>query len=447
MARRLLEGEIGSVNVVGEITGYRPYSSGHWYFRLKDPEEGSEIAAVMFRGSQRGVNYSPVNGDLVEARGRVTIYGERGQYQIKLDTIDPFGEGALLKQFEALKRKLHDEGLFNAERKLEIPTPPNHIGIITSQSADALQDVCKVLSRRAALTPTTLVHSSVQGPAAPSELIAAFDRFEGYNNRSSKPVDLLLLVRGGGSITDLQAFNDEALVRRIAACSVPVITGVGHEPDTTLVDYVADRRAPTPSIAAEFASEAQAKWFDDLAYNSARLQQVITPLLDDARQKLDLLVTELEDSSGGLIRERRNSLNHLEQLLKAHNPAQQIATLRVELDATATKLHAHRPDLETRRMQLQHLFAQTNANMQRHVTDRTNQLAHLETTLSERHWKKPLERGYAIAHDRDGNVLTSAQAAAEHSRWEMTFHDGKVEVESHGSVSPSELLENADDTA
>ena len=443
-AAKMLEGQFSRIAVVGEVAGFRSYQSGHWYFSLKDPDDGSEISAVMFKNSQRSSNYSPADGELVEARGRVTIYKQRGTYQIILSSIDPLGEGALLRQLEELKRKLDNEGLFAEHNKLAIPAPPQHIAIITSASADALQDVCKVLTRRAAITPATHIHSAVQGPDAPQQLIAALDRIETFNSTAAKvakqPIDLILMVRGGGSISDLWAFNDETLARRIFACRVPVITGVGHEPDTTLVDYVSDRRAATPSVAAQIASETQAGWQDSTRDYAQRLRQYIGPIVESAEQALDTAEQELGDVGQNYHHSLSSQLAHIAQLIAAKSPSVLIERQSAVLQTCAEQLLSRRPKVAQLHQNLDNLQSLAGAGFRQRLQDCTSRLAMAHTQLQERHWKKPLERGYAMAMGSDGKVVSSAKDAAGKDVLRVLFHDAEMATKPTGKLTPSDLL-------
>ena len=250
-ARTSLEQTFSAIWVRGEVSGLTRAPSGHLYFTLKD--EDSEISAVRFRS--RTSRFAPVAidpGTLVLAQGTLTVYEPRGRYQFVVSILQPLGEGALQRAFEALKRKLSTEGLFDPDAKSALPVMPRAIGLITSPSGAAMRDVRSVLERRWPRVAVYLFPSSVQGAAAPTELRAALDRAVRFS-ATTHPLDLIILTRGGGSAEDLAAFNDEALARAVFACPVPVISAVGHEIDFSISDFVADRRAPTPSAAAEVA--------------------------------------------------------------------------------------------------------------------------------------------------------------------------------------------------
>lgn len=242
--RQLVEGNLGLVWVQGEISNFKAHTSGHHYFSLKDSK--SQISAVMFRGFNSRLKFKIEDGLEVIVRGRISVYEPRGSYQIVCETMEPVGAGALQKAFEQLKLKLKSEGLFESQRKRPLPSLPRHIAIVTSPTGAAIRDILNILARRNRGVPVTLVPTLVQGEGAAQQIIEALQKAIRLPE-----VDVIIVGRGGGSIEDLWAFNDEALARAIASCPVPVISAVGHEIDFTIADFVADLRAPTPSAAAE----------------------------------------------------------------------------------------------------------------------------------------------------------------------------------------------------
>jgi exodeoxyribonuclease VII large subunit len=281
-----LEERFDTVLVSGEISNFKAYDSGHWYFSLKD-EEG-QIRCVMFRGRNGQVGFMPQSGDLVEVSANLGMYVPRGDIQLTIQSLRRAGMGGLYEAFLKLKAKLAKEGLFDADRKREIPSHPRSIGIITSPQAAALKDVLSTLARRAPHIPIVIYPTLVQGPDAPSGIIAALKAAEKEN-----VVDVILLVRGGGSIEDLWAFNDEQLAYAIAQSSIPVVSGVGHETDVTIADFVADLRAPTPTGAAELAAPRKDQMLQELeAIKQAMLQRVRQRVEREA-QTLDQLALRL----------------------------------------------------------------------------------------------------------------------------------------------------------
>ena len=281
-----LEERFDTVWVSGEISNFKAYDSGHWYFSLKD-EEG-QIKCVMFRGRNGQVGFMPQSGDLVEVSANLGMYVPRGDIQLTIQTLRRAGMGGLYEAFLKLKAKLAKEGLFDADRKQEIPSHPRSIGIITSPQAAALKDVLSTLARRAPHIPIVIYPTLVQGPDAPAGIIAALKAAEKEN-----VVDVILMVRGGGSIEDLWAFNDEQLAYAMAQSPIPIVSGVGHETDVTIADFVADLRAPTPTGAAELAAPRKDQMLQELeAIKQAMLQRVRQRVEREA-QTLDQLALRL----------------------------------------------------------------------------------------------------------------------------------------------------------
>ena len=303
--RELIEGEAGLQNVwvQGEVSNFARPKSGHWYFTLKDAN--AELRCVMWRSLAENQALVPQDGEALEAHGGISVYEARGQYQMYVDELRPAGQGALYQEFLRLKAQLEEEGLFAPERKRAIPPWPRRIGIITSPTGAALRDMLDTLARRFPLAEVVLAPATVQGPAAPAELMAALQDL----NEFAQP-DVILLARGGGSLEDLAAFNDEELARSIASSPVPVISGVGHETDFSIADFAADLRAPTPTAAAELAVPDQVE--------------------------VRAALIELEDSLGrtalSALRERRWGLQALAQRLERRSPQARLDSNRQQLD-------------------------------------------------------------------------------------------------------------------
>ena len=286
--RGLLEGQFNKVWIRGEISNFKPHSSGHWYFSLKD--ENSQISAVMFRGLNQKVNFKPQNGMEVLVRGKVTVYEPRGSYQIFCESLEPMGAGALQRAFEELKAKLQKEGLFDSSRKRALPSFPRHIGIVTSPTGAAIQDILNVLRRRFKAAKITLSPAVVQGEPAPASIVEAIEKIN-----QLKDVDVLIVGRGGGSMEDLWAFNDERVARAIVASQIPVISAVGHEVDFTIADFVADLRAPTPSAAAELVVKNAQDLLEKLEQTDKRILRSVSQYLSGLRDQLGHLGRRLID--------------------------------------------------------------------------------------------------------------------------------------------------------
>lgn len=341
--RELLETDyrLQDVWVSGEVSNVSRPASGHLYFTLKDAQ--ASLRCVMWRPDSARLLAPPRDGQAVEAHGRVSVYETAGQYQLYADSLRPAGEGILYQEFLRLKARLEAEGLFEAERKRELPAWPAHIGLVTSPSGAALRDVLHVLRRRFPLAEVTLAPTPVQGDEAPAGIIAALQAL----NRHARP-QVILLVRGGGSIEDLAAFNDEGVARAIAASHAPVVSGVGHETDFTITDFVADRRAPTPSAAAEIVTPDIAELSADRQALAVRMAeafgqhlrtlrwgleerrfqlQLASPRAQvaGARQRLDDLRGRVEAGITSGLRLRRSAVGGLAQTLRAVGPAAVLA--------------------------------------------------------------------------------------------------------------------------
>lgn len=333
--RALLEGDdvLGDVWVSGEISNMTRASSGHWYFTLKDND--AQLRCVMWRSAASKQNVIPQNGDAVEVHGGIGLYEPRGEYQLYADLIRPVGLGDLYQEFERLKAKLEAEGLFDAERKRGYPAFPYKIGVVTSPTAAAFQDIQNVLRRRFPLAEVILSPTMVQGTEAAAGIVAALARLNEFTD-----VDVILLCRGGGSIEDLWSFNDERVARAVASSRIPVITGVGHETDFTIVDFVSDERAPTPSAAAEMA----------------------TPDLQALRIELDELDIHLNSLMIDRLHNASSSLNNLQRTLGHVSPANAIRANRQRIDdLNARVLNNQRGLLRLLRERLMSKTASLNA--------------------------------------------------------------------------------------
>lgn len=311
--RQTLEGHLGVVWVQAEISNFKPHSSGHFYFSLKDSK--AQISAIMFRGHNSKLKFKPHDGLEIIVRGRITVYEPRGTYQIVCETMEPVGAGALQKQFEQLKEKLKLEGLFDASRKKQIPPYPRHVAVVTSPTGAAIQDILNIMSRRARNVQLTIIPALVQGAGAVTSLCEAF------NKAKQLPVDVIIIGRGGGSMEDLWSFNDEKLARLIASSPIPVISAVGHEVDFTIADFVADLRAPTPSAAAELVAKSSTEIIQRLNHIDRILNSSVQKLLKLKTQNLVLTIKRLTDPKKKLQDYAfRNDelLSRLEQAIKVY---------------------------------------------------------------------------------------------------------------------------------
>ncbi|NPV10553.1 MAG: exodeoxyribonuclease VII large subunit [Ignavibacteria bacterium] len=373
----LLETSFDYITVVGEISNFKAYQSGHWYFSLKD--ENSQISCVMWRGLNSYVFFTPQDGMKIIVTGRINVYEPRGSYQIEVSSMKPLGVGELQIAFEALKRKLAAEGLFDERFKKPIPKIPSRIGIVTSKDGAALRDVLAVIRRRFPVVEVVLAHTSVQGEGAANEISNALDLMNEYGD-----VDVIILCRGGGSLEDLWAFNEEVTARAIFRSKIPIVTGIGHEVDFTIADFVADLRAATPTAAAELVTP--------------RLEQLVELLneYDEALYKLikDFLRRKKENLYGQL---RSYSFVLPESLL---NNNQQ------KFDFT---------------------FFRFNQSIQNFLNDKKQLLRKLENTINLSDPKLTLSKGFAIVRQND-KIISRKSLFAQNYSTEIEFYDGKVKI-------------------
>ncbi|MCC7463038.1 MAG: exodeoxyribonuclease VII large subunit [Gammaproteobacteria bacterium] len=329
-ARLLLEAGLGRIWVEAEVSNLARPSSGHWYFTLKD--SGAQLRCAMFRQRNQYARCQPRDGQQVLARGRISLYEPRGDYQLIVEQLEEAGLGALQRAFEALRERLAAEGLFAPERKRPLPAAPATIGVITSPTGAALRDVLHVLARRCAAARVVIYPVPVQGAAAAPAIAAALDLAS-----ARAECAVLILARGGGSLEDLWAFNDERVARAIARCALPVVTGIGHETDFTIADYVADQRAPTPSAAAERVAPDTGGWLAQLARLAARFGAAMQRHLAEDARRLAHVEHRLERAHPGTrLAQSAQQLDEFEQrLLRALRERLQRAGMRVELAARA----------------------------------------------------------------------------------------------------------------
>lgn len=425
--KRMVEDRFGRVSLRGEISGWKVASSGHVYFRLKD--EGAVIDAVCWRGTVGKFSFKPEDGLEVVAVGKLTTYPGKSSYQIVVDSMQPAGAGALMALLEKRKKELEAEGLFAPERKKKLPFLPQVIGVITSPTGAVIRDILHRISERFPVQ-VVLYPVAVQGDGAAEQVAAAIEFFNKLSPESaiSKP-DLLIVARGGGSIEDLWAFNEEIVVRAAAASHIPLISAVGHETDTTLIDYAADQRAPTPTAAAEMA----------------------VPVRDELRLALGQLGVRADSAVRRLIEQRREKLLGLERGLPKPMQLLQIATQRLDdwyerlvaampamlagkqqqlaLASAHLRPQAVQSDIAKKQERLSELGQRLQVATQRQLQMKADRLSSLASLLESVNYKKVLARGFALVKTADGKQLvTSAQDAKNHSEMLITFVDGDVVV-------------------
>jgi exodeoxyribonuclease VII large subunit len=464
----LLEGNFPDVWVEGEVSNYRPAQSGHLYFTLKDAR--AQIRCVCFRDQLRGIKFRPEDGLQVTARGSLGVYETRGEYQIYVSNIEPVGLGALQLAFEQLKKKLQEEGLFEQARKKPLPVLPRCIGVVTSSKGAAIRDILRVLKRRFANVHVQIYPASVQGDGAAGEVVQALR----YFNRV-KFAEVLIVARGGGSLEDLWAFNEEVVARAIAESAIPVITGVGHETDFTIADFVADLRAATPSAAAEIVLRSRDEFERHIAEHERRIAHRVRFVLSEWRHT----VRDLETHRGfrqieTLLRGRRQRVDDLsgvlgdvlrsklassrERLTKASTQIssfdlrgravalrQRIEqgrdALRAGLERVVTRKHRGfeslrfrlaRTDLRARVSRLQRRWEKSSADlsvrMDRLLAAKKRRLETVTIQLQERGPYQLLERGYAIAYDASGKVLRSPDQVTAGDDISVRFARGEIDA-------------------
>lgn len=424
MLRGLVEDSLPSLWVEGEISNLARPASGHWYFTLKD--SGAQLRCVMFRKANYLVRPQPRDGDQVRVRAQASVYVARGDLQLICEAMEPAGQGALLLAYERLKARLQAEGLFDAAIKRPIPPVPRAIGLITSASGAAVQDVLTALSRRFPLTTVHLLPVPVQGAEAAPAIVKALQHLP----VRAPAVELILLVRGGGSLEDLWAFNEEAVARAIRACRVPVISGVGHEVDFTIADFAADLRAPTPTAAAELASPDIADWrrrIDQLGQALARLQrqaqQQSALRLQRASQRLIAL------HPGRRLQDRAQRLDELESRLQ-RALRQHLGLRRARWSALQARLLATRPQLRINQARSECLRLQTRLQQATvlQLRSRRDRLDQIEALLASFNPQAVLQRGYAIARDADGRVLMDADAVTAGTAVDLQLARGRLRL-------------------
>ena len=433
LARRTLE-SLPLSWVAGEISNFTRAPSGHWYFSLKDGE--AQVRCVMFRGRNQFVESAPGNGLQVEVRAVPTLYEPRGEFQLQVEILRPAGLGALYEAYEKLRAKLQSEGLFDAAKKRPLPAHPRTLGVITSPAAAALRDVLTALGRRMPSIRVILYPAPVQGAGAAAALTAALQE---AGRRGE--CDAVLLVRGGGSLEDLWAFNDERLARAIAASPVPVVSGVGHETDFTLADFAADLRAPTPTAAAELASPDQHQLLQRLALRAQRLERSMRHALALREQRFDQLARRFLLPSERLRLQQAELHASARRLHRAWRDQSGRRLLR--LGEAKRRLWLHQPDRAAMQSRLAGLARRMAQAWRRESERGRHALAAVERSLQQLHPHQVLARGYAIVRDASGGVVRDAGLLKPGAEVSLTLARGqaaaritRVESDARGEPAP-----------
>lgn len=420
--RGVLESDFPLLWVEGELSNLARPSSGHLYFSLKDAN--AQVRCAMFRQWNLRLGFRPTDGQRVLLKGRVSLYETRGEFQLIVEYMEEAGEGALRRAFEALKRKLQAEGLFRDELKRDVPFLPRRIGVITSPSGAAVRDVLHVLQRRFPAVPVHIYPVSVQGSSAPGDIVAAFSLAA-----QRKDCDVLIVARGGGSLEDLMAFNDESVARAIHACPIPVVSGVGHEVDFTITDFVADLRAPTPSAAAELVVPDKREWIQRLNELLTRCTRATAAVLEDGNEEIRLLATRLRR-----LHPERWLKQQVQRLDEFEYRLNQASRNGFERRVSAIATLAARLNGQTPIHRLHHLIRRCESAAERlrnrighTISQRAQRLRLAERTLGSMNPQSTLDRGYAIVTDvRSGSVLSNAGDVAQNDEIRARLSRGEI---------------------
>lgn len=432
-ARRLIEGELGAVCVEGEVSGYRMQSSGHQYFTLKD--ERSQVACVWFAGRASGRPVPIADGMAVQVRGSATVYEAQGKFQINVRSVQAAGTGLLQARFDALKRRLQQEGLFDQGRKRALPSFPHTVALLTSPTGAVVQDMLKVLGRRAPWVRVLVYPAKVQGTGAAEEIAAGLRFLNAESGRALPKIDVIICGRGGGSMEDLWCFNEEVVARALFASELPVVSAVGHETDFTIADFVADQRAATPSVAAEMVVPDRVALRSAVEGFRVRIESLLQRTLRNWAQKLDFL------GRSALFREPRNRLEEAAQRLDSAAESLRRSVLArlerfgVRVEHMGASVRAHRPDqvLALRRQQTQALTARLERSARactQSLHQTVQRVAQLVVLLSP---QGTLERGYSITLNEQGTAVRSVDDVYPGQKVRIRVQDGHIETQVHGS--------------
>jgi exodeoxyribonuclease VII large subunit len=416
---RLLERSFPLTWISGEISNFTRAASGHWYFTLKD--SGAQVRAVMFRGRAQYADFIPREGDKVEVRALVTLYGARGDYQINVEAIRRAGVGSLFEAFQRLKEKLDAAGLFHPDRKRALPIFPRAVGIVTSPQAAALRDVLTALKRRAPHVQVILYPTPVQGQMAGQKIAEAIDTASLRGE-----CDVLIVCRGGGSIEDLWSFNDEEVAYAVANCRMPVISGVGHETDFTICDFAADLRAATPTAAAELAVTPRMDWIGSLRADVVDIRRAMRRALNDAEQTLDGYTRRLLNPTAQ-IDQQRHKLRALATAMTHANRAP-LSQARHQLDRLGGRLGARKPDVTAARSVLAGLQHRAAISIGTRLGQQRDALGALAAQLEMLNPQRTLERGYAIVTNHQGEIVRTPDQLHTDTTLDLKLAEGSAQV-------------------
>ncbi|WP_350305317.1 exodeoxyribonuclease VII large subunit [Photorhabdus viridis] len=422
--RQLLEMEMGRIWVSAEISNFSQPSSGHWYFTLKD--ERAQVRAAMFRSSNQRATFKPQNGQQVLVRAAITLYEPRGDYQLIVESMQPAGDGLLQQQFELLKQKLNDEGLFDQSHKKPLPSPAQQLGVITSASGAALHDMLNILQRRDPSLPIVIYPTAVQGTEAPLQIIQAIELAN-----ARQECDVLIVGRGGGSLEDLWSFNDERVARAIFHSDIPIVSAVGHETDVTIADFVADLRAPTPSAAAELVSRNQLELLRQIQSQQQRLEMAMDYFFAQKQQIFSLLSHRLQQQHPHLRLARQQNLlvslrQRLTDSLQRHLRQSDLAYEKLQ-----QRLWYSKPSQQIRQysQQIQQQDFRLKQAIERQISRSREKFAVSCSRMEAVSPLATLARGYSISEVPDGKLLKQTKQVHVGDTLKTRLQDGWIESE------------------
>ena len=427
-AKYLLEDAFTNIAVIGEISNISRPSSGHIYFTLKD-EDGA-IGCAMWRSQATKLNFKPEDGDKCILKGQVSLYPATGRYQLMVKSIEQAGSGNLMHQFEQLKKKLDSEGLFDVSKKLSLPKSPKHIGVITSASTAAFQDILSTIKRRAPSSQISLSPAVVQGDVAAGSLIKALDRIIKFNeNNPENSIDVVIIARGGGSIEDLWCFNNEDLARQIALFPIPTISGVGHEIDFTICDFVSDMRAPTPTASAEIVTEFSFQVFDKLSEIQNNLHRFIRISLKDKLQKIQFLKGNIKNPLL-ILREQSQKIDNYELKLK-QNMKLNYSNNKQRFNLAISKFRDKSPaaSIQENYSKINNIKELIKRAIKLKVSKNISVLREFEKNLDILNPLSILERGYSIIQNKSGSSIKSISEVESGDILTARLNKGFLDIE------------------
>ena len=426
-AKYLLEKNFKNVSVIGEISNLSRPSSGHIYFTLKD-EDGA-IRCAMFKNRNINLNFRPQDGDQCLLKGQVSIYAARGDYQLIVNNIQPAGSGNLMQKFEDLKKKLEAEGLFDPKNKLQVPASPKHICVVTSPSTAAFQDIISTIKRRAPSSQLSISETSVQGDNAHISIINALNRIMKFNERNENKIDVVVLTRGGGSIEDLWCFNNEELAREIHTFPIPTISGVGHEIDFTICDFVSDLRVPTPTASAEVVTEFNFNLIDRLNDLRIDIHKAVLNFTENLNQKIQLLKSKLKSPKASL-REKTQKLDNIEILFQKYQQMI-LSNKRSIINGLNSELNLKNPTTKLNNItsKVDALSEKLNFMLSQKLDNRKNNLDKLHKSINILSPLSILDRGYSIILNKKGSAIKSSNDVNKGDTLKARLSKGMIDLE------------------